>query len=479
MKISEIFNLNKSQFELDFVDIDPEVDTPLFLDPYFISKSDTEFGRAAYILLNDFFSTLLSSLNNGNIALAQELFSYLGENNELCLGLSRGTPSGKGMGPKDSERIFKELLNSKALHSGLLSDIEDFRLFVRNVDRDKISDMTGNIIKSLLLQYTQDQCELLGIPLIDGVPTGYYWDLNTHSWENRYGKSLICYDRKILLVPKRFVSYSNEYCSEKYLRNFALNFLQNEHLRLNTHLVENRKDGRPFVTKKSIEEEEHISDKKDWLVDFTSRHREVFADFKENAIKAMKPVSNEELTDIKLSDICLYLSNALEGLPTGGNYASTYQHIVLGVLELLLYPDITYPKLEHKIHDGRKRIDITFDNCAETGFFYRLKTTYGISAPIIMIECKNYSNDIQNPEIDQLIGRFSPRRGMFGISTSRKFENKQLILKRCQDTYMDSGNVIFPIEDADFITLLKTYPVEGRTCVERFLQELFRTIVIN
>ena len=44
---------------------------------------------------------------------------------------------------------------------------------------------------------------------------------------------------------------------------------------------------------------------------------------------------------------------------------------------------------------------------------------------------------------------------------------------------MDSGNVIFPIEDADFITLLKTYPVEGRACVERYLQEPFRTIVIN
>ena len=45
MKISEIFNLGKSQFELDFVDVDEQTDTPLFIDPYYISKSEYPFAE--------------------------------------------------------------------------------------------------------------------------------------------------------------------------------------------------------------------------------------------------------------------------------------------------------------------------------------------------------------------------------------------------------------------------------------------------
>ena len=55
MKISKIFDLNKTQYELDFVDIDPSVDTPLFLDPYYISKCDFPFAIGAHATLRSYF----------------------------------------------------------------------------------------------------------------------------------------------------------------------------------------------------------------------------------------------------------------------------------------------------------------------------------------------------------------------------------------------------------------------------------------
>ena len=78
--------------------------------------------------------------------------------------------------------------------------------------------------------------------------------------EKLYGKSQLSYLAKSdnLLVPKAIVSYSKKYTPEYYLQHFVLNFLQNEHLRLNSSLVQTKrlKDGteKKFVTKKSIRE---------------------------------------------------------------------------------------------------------------------------------------------------------------------------------------------------------------------------------
>ena len=100
MKISELISQTTTQYELDFVDIDTDKDTRLFLDPYFISKMEIPFAEDAYLTLKSYLDYLLALLRSDYMDRAKEIFSYLGESNEVCLGMSTGKPSGRGMGPK-------------------------------------------------------------------------------------------------------------------------------------------------------------------------------------------------------------------------------------------------------------------------------------------------------------------------------------------------------------------------------------------
>lgn len=74
VKISELFDLKKSQYELDFVDINPDVDTPLFLDPYYISKCEFPFAVCAYESIRSYFEFLLVLLKGKRINKRENCF---------------------------------------------------------------------------------------------------------------------------------------------------------------------------------------------------------------------------------------------------------------------------------------------------------------------------------------------------------------------------------------------------------------------
>ena len=63
---------------------------------------------------------------------------------------------------------------------------------------------------------------------------------------------MVLNDKKILLVPKGIVSFSKGYTPDKYYNHFVLEFLQNEHLRMQSALVQRKNNGEQFVTKKSL-----------------------------------------------------------------------------------------------------------------------------------------------------------------------------------------------------------------------------------
>lgn len=68
-----------------------------------------------------------------------------------------------------------------------------------------------------------------------------------------------------------------------------------------------------------------------------------------------------------------------------------------------------------------------------------------------------------NPEIDQLSGQFSNRRGRVGILTCRELEDN--FIKRCADTYEDERGLVIPLEDKlfneDCNELMKRLPTQS------------------
>jgi hypothetical protein len=170
------------------------------------------------------------------------------------------------------------------------------------------------------------------------------------------------------------------------------------------------------------------------------------------------------------------LIDTLAKIPSGRRHATDYHHFITGVITYLFYPEIINPALEQDIDDGRKRIDITFLNSAESGFFKdRKDDAFALSREVI-VECKNYADDVANPELDQLAGRFDPRRGRFGMMFCRSIADPALVLRRCRDTFQAQRGIIIIMCDDDVARLLRVDALNRGLAVQNFMRAKLREI---
>ena len=252
-RFSKVFGIDKSQAELDFVDVNLDTDTPLFLDPFAITQRVDPWSEECTRTVMAFFQQVIDYIRADNDDGARQLLSNLREPNETRLGFSKNRPQGAGIGELQSEQVFKALKDSSAVKTGFLHSLEECELWVDGISRDKLSDLTTNVIRRHLIVYTQEQCKLHDVPTRQAA-TPAAFDPENMEWVAQHENLQVYGNRIILLVPKAIVRYEPAYEHGKYYNDFVLEYLQAEHVQAGSSLVRSFKNGVRWVAKKDLKE---------------------------------------------------------------------------------------------------------------------------------------------------------------------------------------------------------------------------------
>ena len=476
MRVSEYYQLGRTQPTLDFVDVDIRGDLRVFVDPKALRLLPTEWGDECVSLIQDFFRHVLQLIRAGQHVEARALLAQLREPNEVHLGLSRDRARGSALGDQSAHDVWDALTRSEAVETGLLEDLEDTILMVPGIADDRVSDISVNLIRGPLIRYTREMAGYHGIPLEPDVDSGPLWNPRTKEWYSELVPLPMTPAGRLLLVPKAVVRRRMTYDVEEYYRHYLLEFLQDLELsNPNSDLVELLKNGRRRVTKKALAEK--YGRGKLTVIRQTREHPEVLRRYRRDKEHSIRPalshqdLANEAGTPPPAWDELL---EAVRRLSPGREDSDEYELAVEALLTALFYPDLTNPVRQSRIHDGRKRIDIDYTNAAQSGFFFWLSHHY--NAPRVFAECKNYSSDPSNPELDQLAGRFSPSRGKVGLLVCRNLEDKDLFLERCRDTARDDRGFIIALDDDDLAVLVQDVATNLDSRDFHLLREHFRRL---
>lgn len=476
-RFSSHFKLGKSQPELDFVDVDLDGDLPLYIDPFAMKQRSDRWSYGCSVALSTYFQAVIDSIRSNNIQRAKYLLSHLGEPNEIRLGLCKSRPKGAGIGKGQADQILNALRDSMAVKTGFLTALEDCELMVDGIARDKISDLTANVIRGQLIEYTREQCTLLNVPMRT-VAMPPIFAPETLEWNSKYGELPVYQNSLIILVPKVIVRHHPSLDHQGYYNNFVLDFLQGEALQASSSLVKTLKDGTQRVFKKELKQ--HFPCSKEFLYRFSKENPKILERYKEQMAAIAKTVDTDEVDEaVNEKILAETLRTALREVPRGGECAAQYHSLILGIVEFIFFPSLSHPVKEKEIHEGRKRIDIVMDNGAKSGIFHKLHDIFKLPCPFVHIECKNYTRDPNNPELDQLAGRMSPQRGKVGVLFCRGLEDQELFDQRCKDTYKDDRGLILALDDPRLDELLELVQRGKRHLVDERLEEWFREIAFS
>jgi hypothetical protein len=187
-------------------------DTKLFIDPFLIFSNPRPPFEGAHAKIIRFFDAAfhLAAQTTGRGGVRYRKLRQMllfPEASELCLGYTAASTSGSGSGYGFSQVIAEGIFESIAAGIVRVEHFEEIGLLHEGIGCDRISDITANILKGELAEYTRQVCARHRVATERQLLRNGRFDFGALRWENtdRLVPRNPMSGRPLLLVPYQFL----------------------------------------------------------------------------------------------------------------------------------------------------------------------------------------------------------------------------------------------------------------------------------
>lgn len=431
-RLNDYHNILLLQKDVDFAIPFIDEDIPLYVDPFLLWKSPSMMDNGLHSSLIDSFNYLGFLINHGKEAEALSVLILASECEEVGLGTSKNK-KGHRIGEATARLILQLFQKIPQLHECGFAHIEEIQLLVDGIAKDRISDISCNLLSSFFIDYTIEQCEKYHIPMTQiKLPRVYDVKLHRFVEEKVYLPTNPHNNIPIWFVPKRWLRYNNwlnpdDYFSNYYPENVDADNFFNDRIKI---LSFNRHNY-------------------DMVKGYVEHKERLMGDCKNDPLFMQIPVTSAKR---KMASI--------KKLPSGktDNSDKTYEKLISQLLASMLYPHLDFAKEQSRTESGVLIRDLMFYNNESIPFLKEIREKYGSTQ--IVFELKNVA-ELSRDHINQLNRYLNINTGNFGLFVTR---NKPLakIRKSLVDLWAGQRKCILVLDDSDIEMMTNIYDNKQR-----------------
>ena len=437
-RLTDFHGIHKSQSDIDFAIQFFDEDIPLYVDPFLLWKSPSQQDQALHTAIINSFNHLNYLVKKCRSEEAIATLIEISECQEVGLGVSK-TRKGVKIGQGQAEQILRLFHDIPEYSQFGFTHFEVIQLYVSGISKDRISDIACNYIKSFLIDYTIEQCELLQIPIegvfLDSIYNYKNNDLDTN--QKVYLPVNPINKEPVIFTPKRWLRFNPWINFEDYFQAYC---------------------PRDEIFNPD-EPQERVK-----VLNYNREHYGTVQGYIEYKTRNIDDCTNDPLFSQIPTLSAKRKFNQLVKLPTGKEDGADlkYEELSASLLSSLFYPHLDFAQTQSRTESGRHIRDLIFYNNRDVDFLDEIFSDYGNRQ--LVVEMKNVKA-IERDHINQLNRYLQSGFGSFGIFLTRHELPKAMYLNTI-DLWSSQRKCIIAITDEDLRLMVQVYESKQRAPIE-------------